>query len=393
MAHLVIGWELGHGMGHLMPLRMISEALLAHGHRLTFLVRDPAAAQKALAGLPVQWLQAPLIPYHPWELGRTDCYADLLANIGLGNPERLAAAVDGWRALFAALRPDAALLEFAPSAMLACHLDRLPFAIQGNGFFCPPPHQQPFGVLNPQQPVAAREAAERQLLDVFNTLLAQSGTAALAGLHELYALARCEVLTTFAELDHFTGRDSAHYSGAWLPHQEARATWPAGNGPRIFAYLMPRPGMEHLLQMLGRSGLPTLVYGAGMGASVRARFATPTCQFLDGLVDVQQLAAEADLGIFHGAHSTTAAFLLAGKPSLQVPLYMEQLLFARRVRALGAAEIATLDQPELMAAALNRLVTSNAGRQGAAAFAARYRDFDAQAAIAAAADRVIASLL
>ena len=51
MAHLVVGWELGHGMGHIMPLRMLAEVLLEKGHQLTFIVRDVSAAQRALEGL------------------------------------------------------------------------------------------------------------------------------------------------------------------------------------------------------------------------------------------------------------------------------------------------------------------------------------------------------
>lgn len=393
MAHLLIGWELGHGMGHLMPLRMVGEALLAQGHRLTFVVRDTATAARALSGLPVQWLQAPLVPYFPWEIGRTDCYSELLGNVGLGNPEQVAATVDAWLALIDAIAPDGALLEFSPSAMLACHVRGLPFALQGNGFFCPPADADPFGVLNPKQTPTEREAADARLLTNLNALLAERGVTPLASLAALYGEARTVVLTTFAELDHFPNRQNAIYSGPWLPAQTSTAEWPDGKGAKIFAYLMPRPGVEHLLDMLARSGLPALVYGPGLTEAVRAGFTAPTLRYLDGLVDVGTLARESDLGIFHGAHSTTAAFLLAGKPSLQIPLYTEQLMFARRLRAMEAGEIATLDQPERIAAALNAMLRTDAYRQGAQRFAERHRGYNPAAAIAEAADRISATVL
>ncbi|MDF1628920.1 MAG: hypothetical protein P1U78_03900 [Alcanivoracaceae bacterium] len=376
MAHWVIGWELGHGMGHIMPLRMLAQALLRRGHRLTFIVRDVAVAQRALKELPVVWLQAPQVRYQPWELTRTDCYSQLLGNIGFNNPEKLTATVRGWMDLLAPLKPDAAVLEFAPSAMVACDLLNIPFALQGNGFFCPPAVNQDFGIMQSKMPVEARLAEDAALLHSVNQIIqAQRGTP-LAHISDLYGKARHTVLTTFAELDHFQRPAGPYFSGVWVPEQQKQADWPKGKGKRIFAYLNTRPGVEKVLAMLSRSGMPTLIHCAGLEKQHQQQFTSDSCHFLDGLVDLRALAEQADLGVFHGNHSTTALFLLAGTPTLQLPLYMEQLMFARCVKALGAGELVTLDRPQRIAQALDAMTLEPAYTAAAQAFARQHTGFD-----------------
>lgn len=392
MSHLVVGWELGHGMGHIMPLRMVAEQLLARGHRLTFIVRDVAVAERALEGLDVRWLQAPKVTYRPWELTRTDCFSQLLGNIGFRDPEKLAATVAGWSGLLNALKPDAVLLEFAPSAMIACYREGIPFALQGNGFFCPPVAAPSFGVMNPKMPDALKQKEDAALLENINTVLAGSDASPLSSLAELYRQSRHDLLTSFSELDHFCRPKPATFHGVWVPEVKVSPRWPKQKGKRVFAYLTARPGVDKVLAMLSKSGLPTLIYCAGVEGKFRAPFENENCRFLDGLVDLRKLAEQADLGVFHGNHSSTALFLLAGTPTLQIPLYMEQLMFARRVKALGAGEIATLDQPQRIAAALNALLSGASYLENCRLFAERYRDFNQAEEICAAADALEAAL-
>jgi hypothetical protein len=384
--HLMIGWELGHGMGHIMPLRMLADTLLERGHELSFVVRDVSAAQKALADLPVTWVQAPQVVYQPWEMTRTDCYSQLLGNIGFRERDKLMSTVSGWRALIQSIQPDAALLEFAPSAMVACHIQSVPFAIQGNGFFCPPPVREGFGIMQPKMPAQAREQEDAALLATVNQVIDEYGGTGFDHISELYALARLNVIASFHELDHFQREDASAFHGVWVPHETERAEWPGGKGKRLFAYLNARPGVDRVLKMLSQSGTPTLVFCSGLDKAHRAPFESSSLRFLDGLVDLRALAREADLGIFHGNHSSTALFLLNGTPTLQLPLYMEQLMFARRVKALQAGELATLDQPKRIAGALNALVTVDTCRLGAQAFAKKYEQYDQPGEIAAAAD-------
>ncbi|MZR63228.1 hypothetical protein [Alcanivorax sp. DP30] len=380
MAHLVVGWELGHGMGHIMPLRMLAEVLLEKKHRLTFIVRDVAVARRALEGLDVAWLQTPKVTYRPWELTRTDCYSQLLGNVGFRDAEKLASTVNGWCGLLEALNPDAALLEFAPSAMIACYLLDIPFALQGNGFFCPPVEGKNFGTMKEKMPAAQREREDLMLLESINHVIGNRRPS-LQSVADLYRLSRHSVLTSFAELDHFCRENSDGFRGVWVPSVPVAPKWPKATGKRVFAYLNGRPGVDRVLAMLSKTGLPTLIYCPEVQGKFRAPFENAHCQFLDGLVDIRKLAQQSDLGVFHGNHSSTAIFMLAGTPTMQIPLYMEQLMFARRVKALGAGEIATLDQPQRIAAGLNALLTRPEYKENALRFSERYGDYDQQASI------------
>lgn len=385
MSHLLVGWELGHGMGHIMPLRMLAEALIKKGHRLTFIVRDVAAAQKALEGLQVTWFQTPQVTYRPWELSRTDCFSQLLGNVGFRDPDKLASTVTGWRSLLAELKPDAAVLEFAPSAMVACYMLGIPFALQGNGFFCPPTQDDAFGVISEKMPAAQRQNEDAMLLASINSVIGDTQPA-LAAVADLYRLSRHSVLTSFQELDHFERKEDADFSGVWVPSVARSPRWPKASGKRVFAYLAARPGVDKVLAMLSKTGLPTLLYCPGVEGKFREPFESAHCQFLDGLVDIRKLAEQSDLGVFHGNHSSTAMFMLAGTPTMQIPLYMEQLMFARRVKALGAGEIATLDQPQRIAAGLNAVLAHSEYRERTGRFAERYQDYDQDASIYQAAE-------
>jgi len=353
-----------------------------------------------LHDLPVTWLQAPQVRYQPWELTRTDCYSQLLGNIGFNEPVKLGSSVSGWTALLKALKPDAALLEFAPSAMVACRILEIPYVLQGNGFFCPPPFADDFGIMQPKMPAAVRRAEDTALLDSVNEVLTRFQGKNLGHISELYAAAQHTILASFVELDHFQRGDTQRFSGVWVPHQSAKAVWPkAGKNiskqaasKRIFAYLNARPGVDKVMNMLSRSGVPTLIFCGELAEKYRKPFMTESCQFLDGLVDMRQLAQEADLGVFHGNHSSSALFLLAGTPTLQLPLYMEQLMFAKRVRALSAGEVVTMDQPNRIAEALTIMLNADVYTNAAASFAEKYRDFDQRTEIHAAADALEAAL-
>src|SRR5690606_2236089 len=63
--------------------------------------------------------------------------ADILARVGMDDPALVAAMIRGWEQLFAAIRPDVIVGDFAPFLHLAVR-DRLPLVAIGTGFGLPP---------------------------------------------------------------------------------------------------------------------------------------------------------------------------------------------------------------------------------------------------------------
>jgi UDP:flavonoid glycosyltransferase YjiC (YdhE family) len=90
--------------------------------------------------------------------------------------------------------------------------------------------------------------------------------------------------------------------------------------------------------------------------------------------------ADADFAILNGTHATTIAALLAGKPTLHFPLFLEQWLFATRLCELSAGQLVGADNSIGLGESLER-VAAGEGNPGARRFAAKHAGHDPQAAV------------
>jgi UDP:flavonoid glycosyltransferase YjiC (YdhE family) len=108
---------------------------------------------------------------------------------------------------------------------------------------------------------------------------------------------------------------------------------------------------------------------------VRQRFASPAVHFGRERFNMARAAAGCDLAVLNGTHGVTAQVLLAGKPSLHFPIFLEQALVAQNVERLGAGLTATPDTAEAPAY-LDRLVGWPGYAAAARGFAERYAFLD-----------------
>jgi len=86
-------------------------------------------------------------------------------------------------------------------------------------------------------------------------------------------------------------------------------------------------------------------------------------------------AVACDLAILNGTHGATAQILLAGKPSLHFPLFLEQGLLGENVARLGAGLVAAPDREDFHAR-LDQLIRSPGYAAAARQFAQRYAFLD-----------------
>jgi hypothetical protein len=135
--------------------------------------------------------------------------------------------------------------------------------------------------------------------------------------------------------------------------------------------------LEALLDCLVRRRTPTVIYGPTIDRQLGERFQCDTLRFATEAVELGAAGRDCDLAILNGTHGTTAAMLLAGKPSLQIPLYLEQQLSADNVVRMGAGLTAEANNAPRVVGQLETLL-DNTGRYepAAAAFASRYASFD-----------------
>ena len=379
MAHMHLCWELGGGLGHAGRLKMLAQALLARGHRVSLSLRDLMHSHALLADLDVPKLQAPVwlhqavgLPSPPGSL------AEILLHCGYLEPAALRGMVAGWRAMFELLRPDLVVADFAPTAILAARGMGLRSASVGNGFYSPPPGR-PLPPLR-DAPAGRLAASEAQVLRTANALLAGRPLQHAAEL----LLGDLPLLCTWPELDHYARdeADAAHWLGPnFLPDARGLVPpWPPGAGHKVFAYLKAsHPSHAAVLQALVEEGCRTLVYMPEVAGGAPAPVASPLLRYSSGPVALSQALAEVDLCVSHAGEATLAQALLAGVPLLMLPSHAEQFMTARRVALSGAGYNAALMTPSSdWRGACRQLLDDDRYRLAARAFAARHRGFSQQ---------------
>jgi UDP:flavonoid glycosyltransferase YjiC (YdhE family) len=140
------------------------------------------------------------------------------------------------------------------------------------------------------------------------------------------------------------------------------------------------PAIEALLGALKDRGVASVVFIDGLSDELAARFACETLRFTRERVDLALAARACDVAILNGAHASSIAMLLAGKPTLQIPLFLEHTLNARAVARLGAGLVAGKGDGQQVVERLGSLLEDLPRYTGAARrFAERYVTvFDAE---------------
>jgi UDP:flavonoid glycosyltransferase YjiC (YdhE family) len=381
-------WELGGGLGHLMQMLPLASDLSRRGHRVFVVTRDLDAAAPVFRKAGVRFLQAPVSNPCQRRFPRPVNYAQLLANNGFGADGGLFARASAWRNLFLMVRPDLLVFDHAPTALLASRGLACRRALIGSGFCCPPDDpgedagRARWAVLRPHAAGAAGPAAStlaaaaEEILARVNRQLDRWRLPHLPRLGQLYAQVDENFLTTFRELDHFPRPQGCTYWGPVVTDGDGDAPqWPTGEGPRVFAYLKPFPALPALLDGLQESGCRVIV-GGHIGDEATHSRAAGGVDFAPRPLDVAKVAGECDLAILNGGHGVTAQMLLAGRPTLQIPLAQEQQMLADAVARLGAGEVARAKHPDDVRQKLALMLSSDRYRSAAAAFARRYAAFD-----------------
>ncbi|HWU68055.1 MAG TPA: nucleotide disphospho-sugar-binding domain-containing protein [Stenotrophobium sp.] len=373
MARILLAWELGAGLGHVAPLRVLARELRQRGHACVFALRDLAMAEEFLEPELGPVVQAPLNLGAIHHAVKTQVsYASLLHNTGFDDAAGLAARLRAWREIVHTHACDLVITDHAPTAVVAAWGLHRPALQLGTGFTVPPV-QQPFPLFREDLKVDRdillnNEAA---VLEVLARAHARLQLPAPDTLQQPFSHAH-PALLTYVELDHYCNTRSGPYLG--LPHiaQGAAPQWPAGNGPRLFAYLRPSKQFHALLAALQRLPARVLVRVGDIAADTLRGFERPGLRITEELIDLRQAAADCDAFVGYGAHGATAEMLLAGKPVLLVPNTQEQGLVALRAQQLGAGLTPPLTGSFNLSAALRQLLDDAALKKAAENFAARH---------------------
>jgi hypothetical protein len=352
MATVLCVWEQGGNLGHLSHLRRPIEAALQLGHRVVLAARELHRVPEVLAGLHIKLLPAPFKQHvQPADQSAFLSFTHILARQCFSSVAELEMYLRAWQAIFDLVQPDLVLYEHSPTALIASHGRRFKKVLVGSGFAIPPLPEPgapfaPFSTTPDSGPVRAGLLADDGLvLALVNQALARLGLSPLPDLAQMYRQADAKLLLTWPALDHFGERPGQRYLGAEPLSQQPPAVWPSGPGPKVFGYLQAMPSLDALLSSLRAAGVCALLFVRGLPQDLRQKYSGDNLRFLDGLVDLASVAAQADWVVNHANHSTVAVFMHGGLPQLLIPQQQEQLLLALRLGAHGGAVLAYQDQP------------------------------------------------
>lgn len=389
MPHALLAWELGANLGHVAPLRLLAQHLVARGHRVSFALRELASAESMLEPGLGAVFQAPIrVGQGRNPVGQQVSYASLLHNCGFDDAIGLAARIRAWRTLMLGLKCDRVYVDHAPTALLAARTLGLPRVNFGTGFTVPPV-VVPFPAYEhapaPEGTVLQRN--EQTVLSVLNVALTRLKLPSLDNLQGIFGGAR-NLVTGYAELDHYSVQRPESRIGLPDFSHGARPVWPEPRAPRLFAYLRPSKALPKVLEALQHSKAHVLVRIADVAPSQLAQYARPNLAIVDRPVLMREAAASCDAFINYSAHGTVTELLLAGKPGLLLPDNLERMLVARRAQALGAVLIVAKPEEADFPALLTRLIEDSNLHAAAAGFSSRQRTDDRGAIVSVVAEAV-----
>ena len=390
MAKIVLAWELGGGLGHIAKLVLVGQELARRGHKVTAAVRDLVHADQVFQGTGIAYFQAPTkVSACKTRFNPPETFAHILHNCGFSTAAELRGMASAWKALYEALSPDIILADHSPTALLAARGASAKVVQFGTGF-CSPPDRYPLPQLRRSKTRTDQQLLEDEnhLLQVVNEVLQSFGQHHLQRVSQLYGDTDDNILTTFPELDHFGARENQRYWGP-LPSNLGRAPlWPKGKGPKVLAYLKSFPALPAVLNALRQLGCPTILVTDGVDPALLQQFRADNLKVEESTVDADKVARECEFAILNAGHGMTATVLLAGKPSLQIPIYIEQYLLAKAVDRLGAALVAPSNNSSAVVSQLKALLSSTVYLGKAQEFASRYQDFRPQTVVSQIADRL-----
>jgi rhamnosyltransferase subunit B len=327
---VLLGSELGAGLGHAEKLLVIARGLAARGWRPLLAVREPAEVHPLLAGtFPV--LQAPFLRVRrprPDELPRS--MAGVFAAFGFDDQEIVASAVACWRTLLDEVQPALVVADYSPMLCLAAK-GLAPVVVVGSGFCLPPPQQERFATLAADQPAPDRD--ERSMVEAIAAAQERAKGWIPPALPALFAGSAHFVLA-IPEMDPYAPWRAAPAAG---PLQVPVEPVPCDGSLDLFAYL----AAEDPLTPIVLAGLARTSYRAAVFVRDRRRWSEPLpsgdhLQLLDQPLPFELAMRRARVVLHHGGLGMAQKALFLGRQQVVVPRHFEQKLNADGILRLGA---------------------------------------------------------
>jgi hypothetical protein len=336
MGTVLFAWELGGGLGHVGPMKVLAENLTTLGHRVVFAVKDVLSSRVVLGrNWPI--LQAP-IAANTRSLGMKGAgtYADIMAVRGFGSVDELEWLVRSWGDLIDLVKPNLVVVDHSPTALLAC-FGVVRVITVGYGFYLPPSHYPSFPAFRDGVPPIVPEPV---LLDNIRTVQARLGRPAPDTVPQLFE-SHYSHCYSIPELDPYSDYRAIPGFG---PVEEMPAPSPLPEKPSLFAYLAAdHPRIQEIATALGDLNIPVQAYVRNAPPVLVRYMARSGIQVHERPPSLTKVLAEVSAVLSHGGGGITHAALFAGRAQILIPRHIEAETTSKRLFNLGVGTEMTLD--------------------------------------------------
>lgn len=343
MKTILIAWELGGGLGHVMRAAALARKFAKQGTRVVVCLQDLANCSLVNWPEDIFLLPAPQASRLPRGFADSASYGEILYACGYGDGSQLSALVTSWCHLMELLDPDIVIADHAPTAHLAARISEIPLVRIGSGFFAPP-GGQPTPCFRTWQEIDEQRmrAAEARVLQTVNAVLNAGGVASANSLGGAIA-PDLDLLIGWPELDCYasfrTPGPVKYIGNERIDGQGITPRWPASAGDgkkKILAYL--KGGYSGLDKVLGslQHDYATVAFVSDFDTARQHQLATDNLCFAPAPLDLVKAAETCDALICHAGAGSAPLFLEAGIPVLLLPYQAEQRSNADAIAATGA---------------------------------------------------------
>lgn len=338
--HALLCWEYGAGLGHVAALRTIARALKRLGWMTTLvnpstvsvapddcfddILTIPAANQ-----LLTHTIADPDTPIAS--------YNHAVWNFGFHSTKFVFTRLQLWNALFARIKPDLVIADFAPCALMAARGD-FPTIALGNGYTLPPVNIKRY----PRFFDIEDGFDGAEMLGSVNSALRLCGKTELDFLPEIFR-ADYQACRTFENTDPFQKVRSPPASGPLLPAIVVRA--PVKPARRVFVYLTHcKPGiLRHVVDAVSRMDIPVDIYALQNEQIEQKPDGDNEVIHFGNPISLERIISDYSLVIHLGGHSLALELVVSGVPQLLLPVDIEKVLLGNNLDRAGLAAVHRVD--------------------------------------------------
>jgi UDP:flavonoid glycosyltransferase YjiC (YdhE family) len=328
-------WEAGGGLGHVVGLVRIAEALRDRGW--TTILAFPSKRQaRHFVPHGMQVMRAPKwgegVETPHTRSGSSATMVDMLADIGLASEPWIREQIVGWHLRFAAAFPDLVIADYAPGAVLAAR-GRVPCIGVGTGFGVPPAGLDRFPRLHTQSEPKEDEAA---LLAGVNSVLERFGSPPFERLADTLRGDRA-MACTLPVLDPYS---EWREEELFCPLLSEPVRERGAEAQEIFCYFGLATGAKRLRKLIAAlTGLPApvVLYAPGLALRDLKKLEAGGVRVLARPAIAGLQLRRTRLAIHAGGHGLAAAAILAGTPQIILDYDVEKELTGRALEKAGLA--------------------------------------------------------